>query len=560
MDLKLISTMVFQGVGGLGIFLLGMRYMSDGVQSVAGSRLRRLISSVTNNRLSGLTVGVLFTCLVQSSSITTVMTVGLVNSGVMNLFQSLGIIMGANIGTTITGWILVLKVGKYGLPMLGFASFFYLFSKNEKFRFFGMIIMGIGMVFFGLELMKNGFKPMRSLPEFVAWFSLFDASSYFGVLKLAAIGCLLTFIVQSSSATLAITMGLASTGVIQFESAAALVLGENIGTTITAFLASLGATTNAKRAAYAHIIFNIIGVIWITAIFQYYILAVKWFLDLDPNLMVMVDNHETYPYIIAGIAVVHTGFNVTNTALFIPFVRYFERLLIWLSPDKEITGKVYTTHLDPMVIETPLIAIDNAHIEISKMGRIATRMMTNLNDAVGSDTYNEICAEKVFHKEEILDGLQNEVSIFLTELLSSGLPHDITIEARQQLRVADEYESISDYIEKILKLHLRLRDNSMKLPPEEFAEIFDLHADVFAYIEQVTEAYSQRQKQIISKAHTISETINYKVRKIRSQHIERLSHKKVEPLVTMVYTDMINDYRRVKDHALNIAEALAGEK
>ncbi|MDH5542878.1 MAG: Na/Pi cotransporter family protein [Nitrospinota bacterium] len=560
MDYKLITTMIFQAAGGLGLFLLGMRYMSDGVQSVAGGRLRKLIGSVTNNRLSGLAVGILFTCLVQSSSITTVMTVGLVNSGVMTLFQSLGIIMGANIGTTITGWILVLKIGKYGLPMLGFASFFYLFSKNEKFRFIGMIIMGIGMIFFGLELMKDGFKPMRSLPEFVAWFSLFEADSYFGVLKLAFIGCILTFIVQSSSATLAITMSLASTGVIHFESAAALVLGENIGTTITAFLASLGATTNAKRAAYAHIIFNVIGVLWITAVFRIYIDIIKGFLGTDPNTMLMVDNHETFPFIIAGIAIVHTGFNVTNTALFIPFVAYFEKLLLWLAPDKEVAGKVYTTHLDPMIIDTPLIAIDNAHIEIVKMGRIATRMMTNLKDAIGGETLNEKSATKVFHKEEILDGLQNEVSVFLTELLSSGLPHEITIEARQQLRIADEYESISDYIEKILKLHLRLRDNNMKLPAEELQAISSLHDDTLAYMELITNAYAQKQKQVISRAHTLSEAINHKVRKTRTHHIERLSHQKIEPLITMAYTDMINDYRRVKDHTLNIAEALAGEK
>ena len=167
MDIKLITTMIFQVIGGLGIFLLGMRFMSDGVQAFAGGQLRHLIGAVTNNRFIAVTVGVLFTCMVQSSSITTVMVVGLVNSGVMTLLQAMGVIFGANIGTTITGWILVLKVGKYGLPILGTAAFFYLFAKKERLRFIGMTIMGIGMIFFGLELMKNGFKPIREIPEFI---------------------------------------------------------------------------------------------------------------------------------------------------------------------------------------------------------------------------------------------------------------------------------------------------------------------------------------------------------------------------------------------------------
>ena len=175
--------------------------------------------------------------------------------------------MGANIGTTITGWVLALKIGNYGLPLLGIAAFVYLFSKRDRFRYFAMLAMGLGMVFFGLELMKNGFSIVKDLPDFEAWFKTFDAKSYVGVLKCAAVGCVLTFLVQSSSATLGITIGLAQIGVIEFETAAALVMGENIGTTITAWLASFGATTNAKRAAYFHVIFNVLGVLWITAIF-----------------------------------------------------------------------------------------------------------------------------------------------------------------------------------------------------------------------------------------------------------------------------------------------------
>ncbi|MDO5577104.1 MAG: Na/Pi symporter, partial [Fibrobacter sp.] len=262
MDTNMMISMIFSIVGGLGVFLLGMRNMSDGLQAVAGDHLRKLIGIVTNNRLLATGVGTLVTCVIQSSSVTTVMTVGFVNSGLMTLQQAIGVIMGANIGTTITGWILVLSVDQYGLPLLGITAFIFLFSRNEKVRYFGMTLMGIGMIFFGLQLMKDGFKPIRDIPQFVEWFHVFSANTYFGVLKCALVGCVLTLVVQSSSATLGVTMGLASTGVINFETAAALVLGENIGTTITAFLASLGTTTNAKRAAYAHIVFNVLGVLW----------------------------------------------------------------------------------------------------------------------------------------------------------------------------------------------------------------------------------------------------------------------------------------------------------
>ena len=208
-------------IGGLGLFLLGMKSMSDGMQAIAGASLRRLISVVTGNRFLALAVGTLVTCVVQSSSITTVMTVGFVNSGLMTLQQAVGVVMGANIGTTITGWILVLDIGKYGLPLIGVMAFVYLFSKSERWRFWGMAMMGIGMVFFGLEVMKDACATIKEIPSFEQWFQRFQADSYPGVLKCAMVGCLLTMIVQSSSATLGITISLASQGIISFPTAAA---------------------------------------------------------------------------------------------------------------------------------------------------------------------------------------------------------------------------------------------------------------------------------------------------------------------------------------------------
>src|SRR5690606_16455823 len=227
-------------------------------------------SLVTSNRVLATAAGTAVTLLVQSSTVTTVIVVGLANAGLIQLHQAVGVIMGANIGTTITGWILVLQIGRYGLPTLGAAAIVYLFARGDRPRFIAMAIMGLGMVFFGLELMKDGFAPMKDMPNFVEAFAWFDAGTYAGVLKAVLVGCVLTLIVQSSSATLGITIGLAATGVIPFTTAAALVLGENIGTTITVVLASIGANTTAKRSAAAHVLFNLIGVTWITALCPWY--------------------------------------------------------------------------------------------------------------------------------------------------------------------------------------------------------------------------------------------------------------------------------------------------
>ncbi|MGL5797263.1 MAG: Na/Pi cotransporter family protein, partial [Cetobacterium sp.] len=289
----------FKVLGGLGLFLYGMENMSKGMQKMAGERLKKILAMLTTNRLLAIVMGVFVTGLVQSSSVSTVMTIGFVNASLLSLKQALGVILGANIGTTITGWILVLKIGKYGLPMAGAAAISTMFFTSEKARTRAMAIMGLGLIFFGLELMSDGLKPLRALPEFVSLFHAFTADTYLGVLKAAAVGALLTAVVQSSSATLGITITLAVQGLIDYPTAVALVLGENVGTTITALLASLNATANAKRAAYAHTIINITGVLWATTIFRPYLKFLETILDPTNNLT-------------AAIATAHTMFNIIN--------------------------------------------------------------------------------------------------------------------------------------------------------------------------------------------------------------------------------------------------------
>lgn len=551
---------LFSVIGGLGIFLLGMRYLSDGLQTIGGNRLRSLIGAVTNNRFLATGVGVLVTCLIQSSSITTVMVVGFVNSSLMSLSQAIGVIMGANIGTTITGWILVLHIGEYGLPLLGVAAFFHLFSRRERVRYLALAVMGLGMVFFGLELMKNGFKPIRSMPEFQEWFHRFDAKTYVDIVKCVATGCILTMIVQSSSATLGITIGLASTGVIGFESAAALVLGENIGTTITALLASIGTTTNARRAAYAHTIFNVIGVCWVIAIFPYYIRFISTVVVADPNLMTMVDGTPTYPNITAAIASVHSCFNVVNTLLFLPFVKIMAKGLETFVPDRRKREQPHLTALDIRMLESPVIGIEQSRREVVKMSETCKRMMTLLEEIVTTRQIGDETARKILHREEVLDIMQKEIVHFLTNLLSPEVPREVVEEGRSQIRMADEYESIGDYVRGILKRLQRLQREGLNFTDEGWKDIVELHAEVTGCLNLVDQSYRDNNPDTTAKIHSLGRIIKDKASSALDNHLRRVSEGPIDAHASVIYADTIQSYRKLNAHLMNIAEAFAREK
>ena len=559
MELAVLVKLLFKLVGGLGIFLLGMKYMSDGMQAVAGSRLRGMISLATNNRLLATGVGVVVTCIVQSSSITTVMVVGFVNSGVMQLAQALGVIMGANIGTTVTGWILVLKIGKYGLPILGAAAIAYLFSKGDRWRFWSMAIMGIGMIFFGLELMKDACSLIKEHPSFESWFQSFQADDYFGVLGCALIGCLLTIMVQSSSATLGITISLASQGVISYPTAAALVLGENIGTTITAYLASLGATTNARRAAYFHIIFNLVGVLWITAIFHWYIDLVQEIIGDDVTKVTMVGGKPTYDTT-ATIAATHSIFNVTNTLIFLPFLPIFVKLLTRFVPAKAYKEKPHLTDLDIRILDTPLLAIEQSQKEIEKMGDGCAKMMGWLKTLYEQEDRDLSLGERLQHRERVLDSVHDELAVFITSLLSGNVPHATAEEARLQLRMADEYESVSDYLANLEKFDRKLYDKELRFTKSQRIDLLELNGLLQQHLDMVNDSLKHRNTNVITKLETIGKRIRDLLKSLRQKHLEALSNGNIRPQVSVAYLAALNAYARVRDHSRNIAEAVSGEK
>ncbi|MCA9217227.1 MAG: Na/Pi cotransporter family protein [Planctomycetales bacterium] len=538
-----------------------MKNMSEGMQTVAGSSLRKLINSVTTNRFLATTVGVIVTCLVQSSSITTVMVVGFVNSGLMELSQAIGVILGANIGTTITGWILVLKIGKYGLPLLGFGAFGYLFSKGDRWRYLSMVFLGIGMVFFGLELMKDACAIIKETPDFEVWFQRFQADNYFGVLQCALAGCILTMLVQSSSATLGITISLAFQGIISYETAAALVLGENIGTTITAILASLGATTGAKRAAYFHAIFNILGVLWITAIFGWYIGIVQSVVNVDVAQMVITaDGKSTFPNTTPAIAATHTIFNVANTILFLPFVPAFARFLTWLVPPKKTVEKRQLTDLDIRILETPTLAIEQSRRELERMGESCAEMLGWLDTLLKEDDPDRSMGDNLQRTEKELDTVHDEVVAFVTNLLSTNVPHSIADEGRRQLRMADEYESVSDYIANLDTFDRKLRRDDHRFSAEQRAGLAKLNQQVADYLARVNQALLNDNRNIVVETDATSQRIKAQVKQLRRQHLQDISGGEITPQLTVAVLAALNAYMRVRDHISNIAEAITGEK
>jgi phosphate:Na+ symporter len=545
-------------IGGLGLFLLGMKFMSEGMQAIAGAKLRRLISSVTDNRFSGVFIGCLVTCVIQSSSITTVMVVGFVNSGFMTLMQAIGVILGANIGTTITGWILTLNVAQYGLPLLGLASLFYMFAGLDRVRYWGMFLMGIGMIFYGLVLMSDGMVPLRSNPTALKMISAFSANDFSGMLKCTLVGLIFTAIIQSSSAALGIAMGMVKAGIIDFPTAAALAMGMNIGTTITAYLASLGTNAHAKRAAMAHILFNVIGVIWVLPIFFHYLDFIRWMLpDGQPENKILVD--------LTRVAMVHTVFNIANMLLFLPFVKPFATLVTKMVPDRKKHEAYKLEYLNVRFLAHPALGIEQSYKEITAMADHVTNMLHSL-DTILNLPYperNEKAEDDIFKRETTLDNVQREVTVFLSRLLSDSVTGDVMEEGRRQLRMAHEYESVSDYIMNVAKMNIKLVQNHLELPAEERRFLQEMRKHVALLIVEINRVLKENsypdstfmpafQPEAIKALRIMKD--------YRQQHLEQFAVSAKNPLMSLVFTDMLTAFRRMRDHAYNIAEVLGGEK
>ena len=552
--------------GGLGIFLLGMNQLSEGLQAVAGQRLRKIVASVTSNRFAGITTGTVVTGIVQSSSVVTVMVVGLVTAGLMTLRQAVNVIVGANIGTTVTAWIVALlptKLGNQSMFIIAVSALFYLFAKREKVRYIALAFLGLGLIFFGLDLMSEGLKPLRTDPDFIAWFRLFHADSVWGLSKCILVGAIATAIVQSSSAATAISISLAYNGVISFETGSALVFGMNIGTTVTAWLAAMAATTEARRAALAHTLFNCIGVLLLAPLFLP--VFVPLLHHLYPSMTEPVTNGSgaVYPHITAPIAMVHTGFNVINTCIFLPFLGYFTALVRRLVPGSDVKEQPRLTMLEPQRM-SPAIAVEQAHEEVDGMATVALRMLTDFRTVLSGPKRDDL-ERSIFEAESKLDRIQHEVSDFVGKVMSAHLPTDVAYRAKMLLRVADEYESVSDEVQSLLKMMQRMRTNGMALSHEGKEEMLSLHDLCYRFAAQVTEAFRKGKAyapDVLTNMRSDAQAISQRIREIREAQLQRLTDHKphAEPLKIVLLMDFLNVYRRLKEDCLNIGEAMIDER
>lgn len=536
---------LFKVVGGLGLFLYGMENMSSGMQKIAGDKLKKILAALTTNRIMAILMGIFVTGLAQSSSVSTVMTIGFINASLLTLQQGLGVILGANIGTTITGWLLALNIGKYGLPIVGFAVIAFMFVKGEKSRTRALTVMGFGFIFLGLELMSKGLSPLRTLPEFINLFHSFKADSFFGVVKVAMVGALLTGVVQSSAATLGITITLATQGLIDYPTAVALVLGENVGTTVTALLASLGASSNAKRAAYAHTLINIVGVMWATITFRPYLSILAHFSDSTANMA-------------TAIATAHTMFNIINVILFIPFIGYLAKFLCTIVKDDD-NGVIRVTKLSSLMVTLPNVVIDQTRTEVLTMAANIKEIFFKLEEVYYNPSKLEAYNEEIDAIEEKLDLYEKEVSDANFTILNKGLEASYVEETRGNLITCDEYETISDYLKRVSNSLMRLKKDDLELTQERKETLQKLNHMVFDFFDDINKAYKTKDRDLFMLSISKYTAIKNLYKEARHGHFdeEAKNDETIPAKLSTGYMDILNYYRRATDHVYNIIEHYA---
>ena len=546
-------TIIYTLLGGLGIFFFGMKFMSDGLQAVAGDVIRKIINSLTSNRIMAVGVGLLVTCIIQSSSVTTVMTVGFVNAGLMNLTQAIGVIFGANIGTTITGWIISVKVDKYGLLLVGIGFIPGLFSRTEKWQHLGISVLGVGLVFLGLQIMSTAFAPLRENQAFLESISYFSGEHYGAYIASIMMGCLLTMIVQSSSAMLGITMALASAGIIPYHTAVSLVLGENIGTTITAILASVGANVNAKRAARAHACFNIFGVMMMLLVLPKYFELIDWLIPYDPRFKAA---DGTIPHVGQHIALAHTMFNLSATILFLPFINQLAAFVTKITPDKGAEKEV--PHLlvlgDPSIM-LPAASMAQAESELRKMKEIIERMYKLTRDFWEQDEYDPKKLAKIIDYERITDNIHKEITVFLCYVMEKPMSHHQSEQIQSMIKITDELESVADYIERLANYRERFK-KADALTGESRKEFFQFMDEVWNFFDLVAKGLSDPEVLEMSRIESKSNELQLWADSMREKHLDRISKGTYAPVTALTYSDMVVALRKIRAHSFLMAGAI----
>ncbi|MFG6494166.1 Na/Pi cotransporter family protein [Fictibacillus sp. UD] len=531
--------MLFQFIGGLGIFLFGIKYMGDGLQNSAGDRLREILDKLTTNPFMGVLAGIFVTVLIQSSSGTTVLTVGLVNAGFLTLRQAIGVIMGANIGTTVTSFIIGIDVGEYALPIIAVGSILIFFFKNPKYNYFGQITFGFGALFLGLELMGDGMKPLRSLQAFQDLTVSMSDNPILGVV----IGTLFTVIVQSSSATIGILQELYSQNMIDLKAALPVLFGDNIGTTITAILAAIGTTVAARRAALTHVIFNLLGtVIFLIVLvpFRHYIEFLSAKLDLEPAMQ---------------IAFAHGTFNVTNVLIQFWFIGLLAFIVTKLIKGEDVLIEYKAKHLDEIVLETsPSLAIRQAKQEIIRM---ANYSQAGLKEAIAylneKDKKN---SDLALQYEEAINNLDRQITSYLVKLSAHPLTPQESNEHSMLLDTSRDIERIGDHMENIIELVDYQLRNNVRLTDTAKKDLDEMFTLTVSTVDKAVKALEEGNIELAKEVLGLEDKIDKMERTLRKQHIMRMNEGLCDGNAGIVFVDIVSNLERIGDHAVNIAEAV----
>ncbi|EJV89394.1 Na/Pi cotransporter family protein [Bacillus cereus] len=538
-----IQDMIFQFIGGLGIFLFGIKYMGDGLQQAAGDRLRDILDRFTTNPLMGVLAGMLVTVLIQSSSGTTALTVGLVSAGFMTLRQAIGVIMGANIGTTVTAFIIGIKIGEYALPIMAVGAILLFFFKNKKVHSVGQVVFGFGMLFFGLELMSAGMKPLRSLESFQELMVSMSDNPILGII----VGTVFTLIVQSSSATIGILQELFGQGAIDLQAALPVLFGDNIGTTITAVLAAIGTSIAARRAALVHVIFNIIGTIIFTIILIPFTSLIQYFqtsLNLNPEMT---------------IAFAHGTFNVTNTIIQFPFIALLAWIVTKIIRGEDASINFKPQHLNPIFIEqSPAIALTEAQKEIIRMAEFSLHGLKEANQFL--NTQDKKHADMATQLEGAINNLDKKIIEYLVLLSEKPLSPTDSEKHSVLAGVVGDIERVGDHVENLVELVDFQISNRVSLSNEALAELNEMLELTISTLQDAINALTNFDTELAQTVIAKERKIDQMERVLRKRHVLRLNERSCSGDASIIYVDMVSNLERIGDHAVNIADGVLGEQ
>jgi len=554
-------------IGALGFFIFGMKVMSDGIQKVAGSRMRKILSSMTSNRFLGITTGFLITALLQSSSATTVMIVSFVNAGLLTLVESIGVIMGANIGTTITAWLISIlgfkvKISSIALPIIA-VGFPMMFSSKANIRSWAEVFIGFALLFMGLDELKHSVPDLKQNPEFLSFLSDYADMGYFSTIIFIGVGTILTLVVQSSSAAMALTLVMCYEGYIPFELSAAMVLGENIGTTITANLAALVGNVHAKRAARAHFIFNVFGVIWMIILFPIFIINIDAYMSSSMGLSPINVVGESVAIPI-GLSIFHTTFNILNVLLLVGFVPLISRIVVKMQPSKgEIDEEFHLEHIGIGPMQTTELSILEANKEVVKFGMITTKLFGFISKLLKEKDGKKFRAlmVRIQKYEDITDRMEVEIADYLAKASQGELSEAASIKVRSMISIINDMERIGDICYQMSISIERKKEQSIEFNDELNTGIQEMILEVNNAIEIMNQNINSSYSQVSLSEATDAESVINKLRnKLRKRYLQKIEKGEVKIQTAMIYNNLIHAFEKVGDHIFNVTEAIVGDK